>query len=441
MQADTNKVDISGVFPNTDVTAIEANVVGSSLDIAVGAANTSKYDFFEGVIVSATNPGYVLINNEIIKYTSVTTTTIAGISGNRGIDKSITRNHFIGDKLYKYELNGVSLTRINNSHNLPNDTLLKSSRGIDNYHIQIDRTASTNASNKSSGDWMVNFVDERSLGGTECIATQNIQFNEINPQFNVLVPDKTNVTSTLRTVSGTSVDGTEASFVDKGFESVSLNDFNQFDSPRIVCSRVNETNNLSSLPRSKSLTLGIRMETENNNLSPVIDLTEASTFIFGRNRINKPISSYVNDSRSNQISDDPHASVYISKRIDLVQPASSLKVFFNAYRHSSNDFRVMYKLFKSDSSEITQSYQYFPGYGNLKDTDGDGFGDSIIDKYLNDGQPDSAVRSSNENEFLDYQYSIDDLDQFSGFVIKIVMNGTNEAFTPKLRDLRVVALA
>ena len=65
----------------------------------------------------------------------------------------------------------------------------------------------------------------------------------------------------------------------------------------------------------------------------------------------------------------------------------------------------------------------------------------IIDKYLNDGQPDSAVRSSNENEFLDYQYSIDDLDQFSGFVIKIVMNGTNEAFTPKLRDLRVVALA
>ena len=441
MQADTNKVDISGVFPNTDVTAIEANVVGSSLDIAVGAANTSKYDFFEGVIVSATNPGYVLINNEIIKYTSVTTTTIAGISGNRGIDKSITRNHYIGDKLHKYELNGVSLTRINNSHNLPNDTLLNSSREIDKYHIQIDRTASTNASNKSSGDWMVNFVDERSLGGTECIATQNIQFNEINPQFNVLVPDKTNVTSTLRTVSGTSVDGTEASFVDKGFESVSLNDFNQFDSPRIVCSRVNETNNLSSLPRSKSLTLGIRMETENNNLSPVIDLTEASTFIFGRNRINKPISSYVNDSRSNQISDDPHASVYISKRIDLVQPASSLKVFFNAYRHSSNDFRVMYKLFKSDSSEITQSYQYFPGYGNLKDTDGDGFGDSIIDKYLNDGQPDSAVRSSNENEFLDYQYSIDDLDQFSGFVIKIVMNGTNEAFTPKLRDLRVVALA
>ena len=441
MQSNTNSVDISGIKPNTDGVAIQANVVGSSLDITVGAASTSLFDFFEGVLVSGSNPGYVLINNEIIKYTGVESTTLSGISGNRGINKSLVRNHNIGDIIQKYELSGVSLTRINNSHALPSDALLKSLRGLDNYHVQIDRTASANASNKSSGDWMVNFTDERTLGGTECVATRNIQFNEVNPQFNVLVPDKTNISSTLRTVSGTSVDGSEVSFNDKGFESVTINEFNQMDNPRIVCSRVNETDKLSSLPRSKSLTLGLRMETENSNLSPVIDLTEAATFIFGRNRINKPITDYVKDSRSNLNSGDPHSSVYISKRINLLQPASSLKVLFNGYRHSTNDFRVLYKLFKSDSSEIEPSYELFPGYQNMTDSDGDGFGDVVVDKYLNDGQSDIFVRSSNENEFLDYQYSIDNLDQFNGFVIKIVMNGTNEAFSPKIKDLRVIALA
>jgi hypothetical protein len=213
------------------------------------------------------------------------------------------------------------------------------------------------------------------------------------------------------------------------------------DNPRIVCSRVNEKDNLSSLPRSKSLTLGIRMETENNNVSPVIDLSEASTFVFARNRINNPVMDYVKDSRSHANSGDPHSSVYISKRINLVQPASSLKVLFSGYRHSTNDFRVLYKLFKSDSSEIEPIYEFFPGYDNMTDTDGDGFGDSVVDEYLNDGKPDMFVRSSNENEFLDYQYSADNLDQFNGFVIKIVMNGTNEAFTPKIKDLRVIALA
>ena len=138
MQADTNTVDISGVFPNTDATSIEANVVGSSLDITVGSANTAKYDYFEGILVSGSNPGYVVVNDEIIKYTSVTTTTLAGISGNRGINNSIVRNHTIGDLVRKYELNGISLTRINNSHSLPNDTTLSSLRGIDSYHIQID---------------------------------------------------------------------------------------------------------------------------------------------------------------------------------------------------------------------------------------------------------------------------------------------------------------
>jgi hypothetical protein len=41
---------------------------------------------------------------------------------------------------------------------------------------------------------------------------------------------------------------------------------------------------------------------------------------------------YVIDDRSNKISGDPHASVYITKKIDLKQPATSLKILVGACR-------------------------------------------------------------------------------------------------------------
>ena len=51
------------------------------------------------------------------------------------------------------------------------------------------------------------------------------------------------------------------------------------------------------------------------------------------------------------------------------------------------------------------------------------------------------VKSSAEGEFNDYEFSIDELEQFTGFQIKIVMSGTNEARAPRFKDLRVIALA
>ena len=77
----------------------------------------------------------------------------------------------------------------------------------------------------------------------------------------------------------------------------------------------------------------------------------------------------------------------------------------------------------------------------MRDTDGDGIGDTVIDTNLNDGSPDVFVSSSTYDEFLEYQFSADNLEQFNGFVIKIVMSGTNEARTPKFKDLRAIALA
>ena len=427
MHSLSNMVTISGVFPDTVPEKLTVALVPSSLTI--GVANTASFTTFEGSV--GVNTGYVLINNEIISYDSIGSGVLNISTNGRGINGSTTRNHSINNLVYKYELNDMSLARINTTHEIPNDSsLLTSLSDIDNYYLKL-----------FSGSNTINFKEEKTSGSSNCKATQNFQYNSLIPQFNTLSPQNTSINASLRSITGTSAGGSEISFSDNGYESVSLNNNNELNSPRMICSKINETSNLTFMPKSKSLILNISMDTTDENVSPVIDITESGTFILSRNRINNPILDYVSDSRSNNLIGDPHSSVYISNRINLLQPATSLKVITNTYRNSSSDFRVLYRLFKSDSSEIEQSYQLFPGYNNLKDLNGDGIGDIIIDQSLNDGSSDIFVPSDENNHFSEYQFSVDNLEEFDGFAIKIVMSGTNEAYPLRFKDIRVVALA
>ena len=81
----------------------------------------------------------------------------------------------------------------------------------------------------------------------------------------------------------------------------------------------------------------------------------------------------------------------------------------------------------------------FPGYKNSVDTTGDGFGDTAIDPSMNDGRPDKLVNPG--GDFREYQYTINDLEPYTGFVIKIVFNGTNQAEVPVIKNIRALALA
>ena len=251
----------------------------------------------------------------------------------------------------------------------------------------------------------------------------------------------TNINSTVRTVSATSADGSEASFVDQGYTPITLNDFNRFGTPRMVCSTPNEIDNITSIPRNKSFTVALQLSTSDPNLSPVIDMSQVAV-ILSRSTLNRPVTNFADDPRVNEISGDPHASVYISRRIDLKNPSSSLRVLLSAYRDESADIRVMYRLFDPGSEGSSEPrWELFPGYTNLLDTDGDGVGDKIVDPSKNNGLPNAEVRASAIREVLEYEYFVDELPEFSGFQLKIVMAGTNEARPPFFRDIRAIALA
>ncbi len=425
-----NIIEIDGVKPDTELIATTSPLTSESTVVSV--ANTTPFATFGSIPVDR---GEALIGEEIVSYVVGT----GQLTLTRGILNTTATSHPTGSTIQTYEVSGMPLVGINTIHTLPTSTAFKNARGIDSYHLDVNVTGISTRTDKM----LLCFADEKAIGGNTVNISQNHQFSTIVPQFNVITPGNTSrITSTIRTVTGTSADGSEVSFIDQGFEPASLNQPVFLPTPRLVASKINETTRLSGLPKSKSLSLNISMESEDPNLSPVLDVKNA-TFILGRNKINNPIGfeNYADDNRTNQLENDPHGSIFVSERVDLEQPATSLKVLVAASVQPESDFRVFYRLFSADSSEVSQTYRAFPGFKNLVDADGDGFGDQIIDLSKNDGRPDKFVKPNLFDRFSEYQFSVDNLEQFSGFVIKIVMISTNESYPVRLKDFRALALA
>jgi len=443
MHAANNRVTISGAVGVTTTAKLNVEYAASATS-AVEISDVSFLSSFEGLPVSATNPGYVQIGNEVIKYTGVNAGTtpkqLTGIT--RGIDDTTPETHLINRRVRKYEAAGVSLRRINTTHSFADvDNSLQPT--LDGYHIKINTTANGNGITRdgTGGSKKLKFSDTESLGGELVRATQNIQFEAITPLIEFMTPSDTNITGRVRTVTGTSASGTEVSFEDKGFETVSLKGVTYFDTPRIIASKINEDNHVTSLPGSKSFTTEFVLTSKDTNVSPMIDLDRIS-MITTTNRLDQRTSDYRVDPKVNSRFNDPNAAIYITKRVDLENPATSLQVRFGAYRHVTNDIRVLYRLIRLDSPTSESTFELFPGFANLNDTTGDGYGDQVIDAKNNDGRPDKFVGASrSDNDFRDYQFTVNDLVEFHGFQIKVIMAGTNQAKVPKLRDFRTIALA
>ena len=227
--------------------------------------------------------------------------------------------------------------------------------------------------------------------------------------------------------------GNETSFTDKGYSPVSLVGETTFPEPRMVASKVNEDAQMTALPGSKSFTFDMVLSTDNENVSPVVDVFKSSV-LTKSSRVNSPVSNYSTDSRVNTL-DDPHNNLYLTKVIKLENPATSLKVLFAAYRPASADIRVLYRLQRSDSDELDKVFELFPGFQNL-DSNG-----NVIAPANNNGQADRKIAASLEDQFLEYEYSVDDLPQFTGFQIKVVLSSVNQAEDPELLDFRSIAVA
>jgi hypothetical protein len=434
MYSNTNKLVIDNIRSDIPPTRLSATLA-SDETTTINVVDSTNFATYEGVPVSSSNKGLVKIGDELILYqgTGSGTLTIA----NRGALGTKSIEHSINKSVEKYEIGGVSLSRISGI-----TTSIVEPIEIDRYHLKIDRTNRSTDGDLTVGSDsypQLSFNDEKLVGGDKVSATQNFIFDTIIPSYNVLSPgEETNVSARIRTITATSVDGTEVSFNDNGFERVQINQPNALNSVRMIASDVNEREYLTALPRNKSLTTAITFDStdENKMLSPILYLDSAAS-ILNINRVNKPITDFTGDNRVNSVVDDPHASVYYSEIVNLENPADSLKVIIAAERPEGADFRVLYTTRKADSAEIEQSYELFPGYDNLKQTTE---GLLVVDESKNSGLPDRRVSTSRDGEFLEYEFTANNLDLFNSYGIKIVVSGTNQAATPRFTDLRVIAI-
>ena len=422
-----NKIKIINTNPSRESTTI-AQELGLN-DTVVTVASTAPFSRFEGITTSA---GYALIENEVLEYSNVGEGTIT--INARGVDDSTSNTHSNGTKIVPYEINGVSLTRINTEYTTVPDTL-NNFTDLDHYYLEFDRGLRDNVGN------LLNFTSESSVGGNSVKISQNYQFSTLKPQFNSITPGDTAIKANVRTITGRSAGGEETPFIDAGFTPITLNNTLLYTEPRIIASQINEIDKLDSITSNKSLTLRLDLSTENENISPAVDIKN-SIFTIGRSRLNNPVDDYASNSAIVRgDGNDPHASIFISKDVLLQKPATSLKVFVTANRKQTGDFRVLYRLISAESSEMTNNYTLFPGYKNLQDTDGDGIGDRIIDSAKNSGLPDSFVTSNQGNEYSEYEFTADDLDEFTGFAIKIVFSSTNECDPISISNIRAIALS
>ena len=253
----TNKVEIKDVLPDSTVVATTSDLTAEGTVVSV--ANTTPFATFGGISVQT---GEALIGDEIVSYT----VGIGQLTLTRGKFSSNATSHPEGSLIQTYEVGGMPLVGINTTHTIPTNTTLVNLSNIDNYYLDVNVLGiSTRTDNQQ-----LCFTNEKGIGGSEVKISQNNQFSSITPKFNIITPrSATRVNAKLRTVSGTSANGTEVSFIDQGYEPVSLNYPSFFPTPRLVASRVNEVNKLGNLPKQKSLTMDITMSSPDENLSPV----------------------------------------------------------------------------------------------------------------------------------------------------------------------------
>ena len=413
-----NNVTIDGVRSGAETTL---NGALSSAATSITLTSGTNFDDTSGKYSrDASSNYYIKIDDEIISYTTISGTGIS--SATRGTNGTTAVSHANGATVRLYQINKVPLYDINKTH-----TAIANIQQ-DSYTIVLDTTPVINSNDGST----------TSFGGDVITATENAQYDVSTTNIGMLTPARTKIGGGFLATTGTSPSGSETSFTKSSTSRiVSLDDNYYWDETKLVASGINETNEMAG---AKSLSIPLTMSSDIDALSPVLDLQRAS-MIAVANQVNQidsssdvyPTSIYKS---MTQPDGDNHSAIYLTKKIDLENPATSLRVILDAVRSPESSIKILFKTLRVDDEFdfAEMGFKFFNDDGTVSGS----------------GLPDVTTRpSESRKEYLEHEYTAgvtDDgigspLEEFISFQIKIVMRTTNQALPPLLRQLRVLALA
>jgi hypothetical protein len=417
MYAATNNVTIADVKSGASTTlngAITAAATSITLTSGTNFDDTSgKYSR------DASSVYYIKIDDEIISYETISGTDIT--SATRAANSTTAAAHANGATVELYQLHKVPLYDINKTHTAIGNI------GIDSYTITLATTPVVDGAGSIS-----------SFGDSVVTATENNQYDVSNTNMGLLTPARTSLAAGFLGTTSTSPSGSETSFTKSTTSrAIPLEDNYYWNISYMVASGINETNEMSG---TKSLNIPITLSSEVDALSPVIDVQRLSMLAVA-NKVNVidsssdvyPTSIYA---AMTEPEGDNHAAIYLTKKINLENSATSLRVILDANREDAASIKVLYKILRVDDAfdfdEI--GYNFFNDDGTVAGS----------------GGPDVTVNPSiSLGQFNEYEYTAgitDDgigtsLGEFISFQIKIVLRTTNSARPPRVKQLRVLALA
>jgi hypothetical protein len=213
-------------------------------------------------------------------------------------------------------------------------------------------------------------------------------------------------------------------------EVITLNDNVFFNSPSVVASQLNEDQEMSSV---KSFTAQIQLQSDNSNLSPIIDVGTIGVLAIANrlNNIDSATGLKLNESdqslgtgttyiASTEPDGDNNAMVYVTRKVNLKTPATALRVAVDLFQPPTTDVKLMYKVLSNDDSTPF---------------------DDVGFQYFNTTGVADATMEHDAKNFKEYEYTAEGLPEFGAFCIKIVGQGTNTSVVPLASALRCIALA
>lgn len=269
-------------------------------------------------------------------------------------------------------------------------------------------------------------VENTYIGGTNASITKNRRIDIARVVSSNVVPENTSMSTDLKMLTAGSLGSTTLPRYNIDiYSDVKRNDLIYFDKPYMIASYDNEQNKLPS--EEESLNVVYNLSSSSDNVSPAIN-TQNNYLEAYSNIVNDPVEIYESSPSSEWFVDDTEAKdtsslyKYITREIELKEPASAIQVYIGANRPSSeSSLKVFYKIKEP------------------------GFEGEFDDITWNEMEPESDLRINTNREMFDeveYAVTEETLNEktFSSFAIKIVTTTTNTAKPITLTDFRAIAV-
>lgn len=262
------------------------------------------------------------------------------------------------------------------------------------------------------------------VGGDLVEVTENILYDDLFPQIEVLTPDQTNLSFQAKFTSGQSYAGSETRFAkDAQYTPINNLEDNELTAPQLICNDDFET---AELGGDRSLTISVPFTTNDSRVSPIIDLQRCSVGTIGNliDNQDSAATSGFNVPLNYVPETDPAGGSAIAKHVTipvtLVSDAVGLKIILNAHRSPESTIDVYYRTATEGANLQTVNWTKI----ELEN---------------------SVPSDENRDIFREYEYLAGgqggNLTPFTQFQIKTVFNSTNNSQVPLVEDIRVIALS